>query len=71
MKNSFRNRSRYFGAYYCLGEPSFRVRKVCLEILCVRSEVHRGFFFFVFVSIILLSGNLKTCEEMLIYSVYK
>lgn len=41
---------------YCLGEASFRLRKIHLETLCVRSEVHRGFL--VFVSIQLLTGNL-------------
>lgn len=58
IKNSFRLRSCGFGVCYCLGEASFRLRKIHLETLRVRSEVHRGFL--VFVSIQLLTENWET-----------
>lgn len=42
-------RSCYFGAYYCLGKPHFRLRKVYLKMLCVRvNKMHSGCVFFFF-----------------------
>lgn len=52
-KNSFRLGSCYFDAYYCLGEPSFRLREVYLEILHLRSAQ------WIFLSLSALSCSLE------------